>query len=712
VQSNRDFAVLLVHIGYNGKNKPRKDSMKHLSSIFMLLFITLVMPIQMQEGVEPSVILGGHGFVVDMAWSPDGEILAVSVQSGIILYDKDLQQIDILKPTTKFNAGGRIAWSPDGTKLAMGSILVPPYGNEASKHGDEAYIWDIETRQIQYTLELEEGESVLFVLWNSSGDVVFAPIETNLQELKRLVFWDATNCETHSHDVSQDQISRVLEWSWADDDRSITGERFEDNIVFDVETGTIIERIPTDGPDNSKHIFSPDGSSWAYWLDGVIFVESEDGEAFEIRGDDASSFKGMKKFEWSADGSMVVAWGNRMTPNLIIADAETGEYLLELMYEEDGAIVEAHFNAQGDRFLVSTASRLLMYDVPSWEIIDERWLFAPSRAVSFSPDGTRIATTSGGGLAVYIWAAQTGEEITRLIPERDPTKRYGYIHSMVWSPDGRYIATGGQLSVIVTRQKESQPIDMFIWDVGTGEIFQTVPALAYEVDFINRIEWSAESSHVAYSTVSNQYGTSHIGVWDVVSSNMLFLTPLETSVWDIALHPDGEVLVALTMDDEFEDIASVFDVTSGVLLSGERLTTSAESINSIDWHPDGKYLAAVVRNEDDTDEIRIWEMLQDYSLELVMSFEVIGQPSGSQLEWNAAGDSLAFTYLDIERDVSAVQIWDVSIDDGTATLWNTYFPTLPEGMPSRFTLSGIAWSHDGTRIAAGLTWSSTQIWER
>lgn len=61
-----------------------------------------------------------------------------------------------------------------------------------------------------------------------------------------------------------------------------------------------------------------------------------------------------------------------------------------------------------------------------------------------------MATCSGGSSSAFIWDLETGNELQQL-------NAGGYLYSVVFSPDGKTLATGA----------EDDPIR--IWDVETGK---------------------------------------------------------------------------------------------------------------------------------------------------------------------------------------------------------------------------------------------------
>ena len=115
-----------------------------------------------------------------------------------------------------------------------------------------------------------------------------------------------------------------------------------------------------------------------------------------------------------------------------------------------------------------------------------------SRSIVFSPDGTKIATTThdatdatvrmfGVDNIVRIWDAETGEELHKL--EGHP----GIVNRIAFSPDGTKIATTCILSVR-------------IWDVATGQELQKFEE---HRAYVHTIAFSPDGTRVVFATAGN-----------------------------------------------------------------------------------------------------------------------------------------------------------------------------------------------------------------
>ena len=96
-------------------------------------------------------------------------------------------------------------------------------------------------------------------------------------------------------------------------------------------------------------------------------------------------------------------------------------------------------------------------------------------AVSWSPDGTRVASASDDH-TVQICDAKTGKTLLTY------NKHSGPVYTASWSPDGKYIASGG----------EDQTVH--VWDAETGVRLLTFSG---HTNRVNAVAWSTHGHFIA-----------------------------------------------------------------------------------------------------------------------------------------------------------------------------------------------------------------------
>jgi WD40 repeat protein len=167
------------------------------------------------------------------------------------------------------------------------------------------------------------------------------------------------------------------------------------------------------------------------------------------------------------------------------------------------------------------------------------------RSAAFSPDGTRVVTTSNDKTA-RVWDAATGKPLT------NPLEHGGFVLRAAFSPDGtRVITASGDGTARV-------------WDAATGKPL-TSPFRHNDVGFnvVFGAAFSPDGSRVVTAAGKpnpNVLGASGDGtawVWDAATGKPL-TSPLEQQgqVWSAAFSPDGTRVVTASYDKT----ARVWDV--------------------------------------------------------------------------------------------------------------------------------------------------------
>ena len=674
--------------------------------ILSLVIVAGIFPATAQDGqrTEPSMVLGKYGGLADFAWSPDSSTLAVSTYTGIVLYDKSLNEIGFLEPPSEIKVTANLKWSPNGTKLlSVDGIIFP-----IMLRSNEAYIWDISAGEIQYTFVLTEDQQAQSHTWNSAGDMALLSV-SNTSAMQNLMIWNSATGEINEIDITELGLRPDTQWHWSDDEQHLMTIVDAEQISISIADPTKIEKTAITSADQSIFI-SPDNNHQAIREDGVFVITNANGQQFELAGDEGGRFTGLREITWSENSQRVAVWGRGVVPNLMVADVLTGEILLEFIYDQAGSVVSAQLNPDGSAIAIRTlADELFVYDLATGDQT-QRWLKGVSTAVSFSPDGSKIASVNASNQHVYIWDTATGEELEVWETPNDPKGTVNNIFTIAWSPDGKYVATGSMAGGPVENGTERRPIDLFIWSAETGDVIQQIPALTYDADIIAELNWSDDSQILAYSTISNLTAKSHIGVYNLQTEELNFQIPLEVSVWDIALHPAGDVLALTWLDldrPEAQQITFV-DVQTGELL--EISTPEIEAtIRSLDWHPSGDYLAALI-DRDDFAQVQIWSWQTDVPLGFYLFFDLEGEAGRSSLEWNAQGTQLATWYFG-EENAFGVQVWNIDLAESIANLNNIFLPDYPSYFLPFASHDALDWSADGTMLATSLSQNTSSVWE-
>jgi WD40 repeat protein len=323
-------------------------------------------------------------------------------------------------------------------------------------------------------------------------------------------------------------------------------------------------------------------------------------------------------------------------------------------------------------------------------------------SAAISPDGKRLVSVHGqsyssGGGTLRVWDSATGKPLNII------DNKGLLMWQVVWSPDGKYLATGEQDGLTE------------IWN---AETMQSSHKLQSSTGFVDNIVWSPDSKQIA---AGDDKGV--LRVWDVASGKQVFSQPIHTNNIDAtAWSPDGKMIatggwdnkirvveaatgsvmmeftdtsyvesVAWSADSKFlasgglSNMVYIFDVTKGKELF--KLAGHKNSVKQVGWSPDGKFVASVAAD----DTVRIWDAATGK-----MSQALENHGYNPNLMWSPDGKYLA------SGGSGSVRVWD-------ASNWTVL---QIRGFSSDNDIKIVGWSADSKQVLAIGTYDEVmKMWE-
>ncbi|CCA70337.1 hypothetical protein PIIN_04276 [Serendipita indica DSM 11827] len=286
---------------------------------------------------------------------------------------------------------------------------------------------------------------------------------------------------------------------------------------------------------------------------------------------------------------------------------------------------------------------------------------APVWGVAFSPDGSRIVSSSSDK-TIRVWDADTGQ------PFGEPLRGHERsVDAVAFSRDGSRIVSGSYDTTIRQWETESRrPLGEPI----RGHQYK-VNAVAFSPDGLQIVSGSDDKM---------------VRLWDA-DTGLPSRKPLQghkSSVLSVAFSPDGSQIVS----GSFDKTIRLWDVSSSQSL-GEPLRGHESSVLVVAFSPDGSRI--VSGSADNT--IRIWD---------AQSCQLLGNPlyghEGyvSAVSFSPDGSRIVSGSYD-----ATLRLWDV--DSGQ-----------PLGEPFRGHESAVwavSFSPDGVRIASGANDKTIRLWD-
>ena len=312
--------------------------------------------------VKPEKILPKDVYVLDIAFSPDGNHLAVAGDFGILLYDTRIVDKPI-KIEENTGIVRSVAFSPDGKVIA--SALL---------HGTIRLL-DTNTRELIRTINArtrKEDKKLLIwgILFSPDGNTIIS--RHNGQVENAIHLWDIDTGKL-LHTLSG-HTKLINDMAICPETKIIAAGSFDESVcLWDADTGKLL------------HILSGP----TYFGNSVAF---------------------------SPDGRVIVSGSGSLSKTLRLWDVNTGYLLHSLTNEAIHSVNSVAYSPDGRTIASYDGFVIILWDVKTGKILRkfrERYGATSVIKVVFSPDGRTIASL--GYNEVNLWNVNPGRHLRTLI---------------------------------------------------------------------------------------------------------------------------------------------------------------------------------------------------------------------------------------------------------------------------------------------------------
>lgn len=511
----------------------------------------------------------GKGSVMEVAYSPDGNGLAVASSAGIWLYDTETYQEQALL-TGQRGSVTSISWSGDSTLLASAS-------------DDGVCLWDTATATLKINLTEHHGEHMApeLVAFSTDGTLLVSSdfhgirlwdVKTATLKATFPGFGPGDKCVSLNADGTRLAASGTAsggEYGW---------------FLWDVENATqmatLIEYETPEGGSSQSPVdslsWSPDGTILAAGYDGIVRLWDVTTVTPTLKTTFRAQTEGVDSLSWHPDGTRLATGSSDVrlwdVQNTTLKTTLTG-YKGRQGYT--GSVTSLSLSADGTRLASATwPNTVHLWDVTTaTQIVSLKTTSTPSwerviRSVSLNPEGTLLATGEADGLR--LWDVKSTKEIgllTEKISDRSPSGRR--IRSVSWSADGTHLASGSEHGTVR------------LWD-----FTDTTPTLKATLighrEEVRSVALNADGTRLA----SVSQGDYALRLWDVENGTegaIFTELPFDYHGHGISLSADGTLLTSTSWRNE----THLWDLTR----AKPRAIFTGISSNCVALNSDGTILA-------------------------------------------------------------------------------------------------------------------------
>ena len=295
--------------------------------------------------------------------------------------------------------------------------------------------------------------------------------------------------------------------------------------------------------------------------------------------------------------------------------------------------------------------------------------------LAFSPTGDALAAATDRSLTIWTMP----EKNTHVVVANNGGNR-GYAHAaIVWSPDGRFIAT------------DTPNYTLSIYDRADGHLVQFSPTP--HSDPITALAWSTTDR------IAIAYPNNAIEIWNpTTKSAMYYLQPPSRPrpykgmgvIRSVVFSPDGQILASGGADG----FVYLWSMKDGSLLA--TIDAHKEAVNAVAMSPDGSLLASA--SNDHT--VCLWHVPNGILLHCLKDHKdtvnAVGfSPDGTRLV-TGSGQEI---YSGTESPDTRVLLWDVQTAMVVSTI-GTYPPAIAH----------LSFSPDGSTVAVTNGYNHIKFW--
>ena len=638
---------------------------------------------------EGAIARLGRGRIADLAFSPDGESLAIATTVGVWIYELATMEPIALWETER-GLVSTVVFSPNGqwiatinwdgiikireteTQRCTAKIQISRYRNALAFSSDSqylaasgsgyggAYVWDAETGRhvtsFQGAAPLKEGEQA-----PAKFLVCFSPDGQCLAYVLGRVELAVRHVETKEHIARLKHSSRtrrIQGFAFSPCGRFLAVSSQNTSSKRQGTTELQVWNIDEETLEMTDSDYGGDKLIPAYSSDGTLRVADLHEDKVVLW--DASQREQLDTFEYSGNVRNACRFSSDRQQFAIATECEMRVWRADAPLtvashlEHTASRVRALFFMQGGKTLVSGyggQSGIMFWDVVQRRV--QRTLRPSYGKCVLSPCENMLAINVGeNGETIEVLRGASGIPVTTL------TEHKQTVTDLAFSPTGEHLVSGDLEG------------NLCVWSV---ESWRELRKFIGHTTWVTTLAFHPSGEKVA--TAARDYT---VRVWDVESGEQLALLPLPF----LAEEPD----VSLYRGDQRQIRRILNRLSQGY--------TDRSSLHSITFSPSGDLIAGGLHRE-----VCLWDATTYETHMVIVPPDTCQRPMA--LIFSPCGRYLVSgSWWQEGQEKVSIRLWEVSTGENIATFWS--HPT---------DIQELAFSPDGTLLASGSLDSTILLWD-
>ena len=405
---------------------------------------------------KPIMRLGIGSIYSNIAFSPDGEYIAVGTSLGMVFFEVDTQKVSEVH---EGYISSSIAFSPDGQMLALGlnddtiKLWNPLTGSAITLEGHTGNVNSVAFSPDGLKLASGSGDSTI-KLWNVQTGALITTLGGHTDDVNSVAFnHDGISLASGSDDgnvkvwdLLTETATRTLKGhifgvdsvAFSPDGQSLAAGSYNSIKLWDVQTGTLTT-LGGHTDDVNSVAFSPDGLTLASGSDDNT-IKLWDVQAGSVITTLSGHTGNVNSVAFNHDGLLLASGSSDNTVKLW--NVQTGT-VIAAMVGHTSIVNSVAFSPDG--LVLASGSgddTIKLWNLQTGSVITLEGHTGNIYSVAFSPDGLVLASSSNDE-TVKLWYAQTGSVITTL------EGHTGNVNSVAFSPDSLTLASGSDDDTIL-----------------------------------------------------------------------------------------------------------------------------------------------------------------------------------------------------------------------------------------------------------------------